>query len=118
MIGAVDVHFVLGFLVALTALVFSWNALGRRVVNAVLGLQVLAGLALVGVHVATHEPIPQGSYLHIGGALVALILYGLAARAGKRPEGGRVALLLSIAGLLCIAATLYLGIRISLAGGA
>lgn len=111
MIAAIDVHFVLAFLVALCAAVFSWNALGRRVMSAVVGIQVVSGLALAGVLGASHQPLPHGIWLHIVGAFAALLCYGFASRAGRRPGGDRAALLLSIAGLVCVAATLTLGLR-------
>ncbi|HEY5426814.1 MAG TPA: hypothetical protein VIJ77_09705 [Candidatus Tumulicola sp.] len=118
MAAALDIHFVLAYLVALCALVFSWNALGRRVVNVVLGLQVLAGLAVAGMLGANHVSLPKGAAFHIAAAIVALICYGLAARFGKSPRGGRTALALSILGLLSIAAALYLGVRMQLTGAA
>ncbi|MEO6834492.1 MAG: hypothetical protein ABI231_01105 [Candidatus Tumulicola sp.] len=116
MTAVADIHFVLAYLVALCALVFSWNALGRRVIGAVLGLQVLAGLALATFLTANHQALPRGAALHIGAALAALLLYGLASRTGKRPDGARGALALSLLGLLCVAATLYLGVRMQLLG--
>jgi hypothetical protein len=113
---ALDIHFVLAYLTALCALIFSWNAMGRRVISAVLGLQILAGLAVTAVLGANHAALPRGAGWHIAVALAALVLYGLASRAGKRPDGGRNALVLSILGLLCVAAALYMGVRMQLTG--
>lgn len=111
-----DIHFVLAFLVALCVLVFSWNALGRRVVNVVLGVQFLAGIGVVADHAMHRETLPPGTALHVAGAFVALALYGLASRIGRRPGGATAALGLSIAGLLVIAATIYAGMRMFFAG--
>jgi hypothetical protein len=104
------IHFVLAFLVALCALVFSWNSRGRRVINAVLGLQAMCGIVLVSADLLQHAAVPNAVWLHAGGTLGALAAYGFARRLGDRPGGKRAGLLLSIAGLLCICATIYLGV--------
>ncbi len=106
----IDIHFLLAFLVALCVLVFSWNAMGRRVVNGVLGLQVLVGLVVAGMFGANHTPLPKDAPLHIAAALVALVCYGAASAAGKR-GAARAALLLSIAGLLCVGVALAYGLQ-------
>jgi hypothetical protein len=113
-----SIHFGLAYLVALCALVFSWNAMGRRVMNVVLGIQVLAGIALAGTFGAAHAALPKNVGFHMAGAIVALIAYGLAARAGKRPGGSRAALAYSIVGLLCVAVTIYLGTHMYFTGAA
>jgi len=107
------IHFVLGFLVLLCALAFSWNALGRRVMNAVVGLQFLCGLVLAGTYGMQHVPLPARIWEHAGLALVALIAYGMAMVFGKRPGGGRIALALSIVGLLCVCVAVYLGLHMA-----
>lgn len=107
------IHFGLAYLVGLCALVFSWNSLGRRVMNVVLGLQFLAGLVLAGTFGAQHLPLPPALWLHLTGSLAALIAYALARRLGDRPGGGRAAMLLSIAGLLCVAGTIYVGLHMA-----
>jgi hypothetical protein len=104
------IHFVLAFLVVLCALVFSWDTRGRRVINAVLGLQALCGIVLVSADVLVHAPVPIAVWYHVAGTLGALLAYGFARRLGDRPGGGRTALLPSVAGLLCICATAYLGV--------
>jgi hypothetical protein len=112
----IDIHFGLAFLVALCALIFSWNTMGRRVVNAVLGLQVLVGLVLAATMGMQHLPLPRGAVWHIAGAIVALGLYGAASAAGKRAGGERTALILAVLGLIAVGCTLYLGMHM-LAGG-
>lgn len=118
MTAALDIHFVLAYLTALCALVFSWSSLGRRVINVVLGLQILAGLAVAGLLGANHLSLPRGAAFHIAAALAAIVFYGLASRAAKRPGGNRGTLVLSVLGLLCVAIALYLGIRMQLTGSA
>jgi hypothetical protein len=112
----IDIHFGLAFLVALCALVFSWNALGRRVVSAVIGLQVLVGLILAATLGMQHVPLPRGAVLHITLGIVAAALYGAASAAGRREGGERIALALSILGLIAVGFTLYLGMHMAAAG--
>lgn len=109
------VHFVLAFLVLLCALVFSWNSRGRRVMNAVLGLQVLVGIVYAVpffMQGALGPGVPM-IWGHVGGALAALVAYALARRLGDRPGGAGTGLALSVAGLLCICATIYLGFHLA-----
>lgn len=110
---AADIHFGFAFLVALCALVFSWNTMGRRVMNVVIGLQILAGLALAGIIGMQHAPLPAGLLWHIVVALVALAAYVVARRAGERPGSGTVALAFSLLGLICVGLALYLGLHMA-----
>lgn len=107
------IHYVLAFLVLLCALVFSWNSRGRGVINAVLGLQVLCGLiyAVPFVMQGALSVIEVGA--HVAGSLAALIAYGFARHLGDRPGGTSTGLAFSIAGLLCICATIYLGFHMA-----
>ncbi|HTX59538.1 MAG TPA: hypothetical protein VMH02_07630 [Verrucomicrobiae bacterium] len=104
-----EIHFVVGFLVGLCALFFSWNSRGRRVMNVLLGIQVLIGLALAGSFGMSHVPLPPGIWGHVAFGLAGLVAYAFARRIGDRPGGGRAGLALSLIGLLCVAATLYVG---------
>ena len=105
------IHFVLAFLVLLCAVVFGWNSRGRRVVNAVLGLQFLCGLIYAGAYALQGIALPTAVWAHAGVTLAAMAAYGFARRLGDRPGGKLTGLLLSIAGLLCVALALYLGLR-------
>lgn len=116
MILATTIHFILAFLVAICAAAFSWNALGRRVVNAVLGLQVLAGLFVLATQVAAHVPLGSKAVLHVGAAFAAVLCYGFASRAGRRAGGERTALLLSLLGLLGVGLSMFWGFRMEFAG--
>jgi hypothetical protein len=106
---ALEIHLGVAFLVVLCAVVFSWNELGRRVMNAIVGLQVLIGLAVAGVMGAQHVPIPRTIGLHVIVAIVILACYGMASRFGKRPGGGRAALVLSLIGMVAVFYNVYLG---------
>ena len=108
-----EIHLVVAFLVVLCALVFSWNDLGRRVVNAVAALQFLLGLILAGVMGAQHVPMPPRLWVHLLSALLVLAAYGMAMRYGKRAGGARTALMLSIAGFVLVFVTFYLGLQMA-----
>lgn len=104
-----EIHLVLAFLAALCAVVFSWNARGRRVVNAVVALQFLMGLVVAGVMGANHQPLPSQIWVHLVVALLALGAYGAALGAGKRAGGATRAMLFSILGLVLVFANIWLG---------
>lgn len=108
-----ETHYVVAFLVVLCAIVFSWNTLGRRVVNAVAVLQLIVGIALAGVMGSSRMPLPQTIWLHILSALVVLGCYGMAMRFGRRAGGARTALAFSVFGLLFTFVTFYLGLRMA-----
>jgi FtsH-binding integral membrane protein len=109
----VEIHLVLAFLAALCAVIFSWTPNGRRVVNAVVGLQFLMGLVVAGVLGANHQPLPPTVWLHLLIALAFLACYGMAMRYGRRAGGARPALYLSILGLLLILVNIWLGARVA-----
>jgi uncharacterized membrane protein YcaP (DUF421 family) len=108
-----EIHLVVAFLVVLCALVFSWNDLGRRVVNAVASLQFLLGLILAGVMGAQHVPMPPRLWVHLLSALLVLAAYGMSIRFGKRAGGARTALTLSIVGFVLVFVTFYLGLSMA-----
>jgi hypothetical protein len=110
---AVELHFVVAFLVAICALAFSWNSRGRRVMNVVLGVQTLLGIVVAGLHVVSHEPLPPSVWWHVGAALVALAAYGTARRLGDRPNGAAAATALSLLGIVAVAASMVLGVRVA-----
>lgn len=108
-----EIHTVVAFLVILCAVVFSWNDLGRRVVNAVVALQFLLGLALAAVMGAAHLGMPPQLWVHMLGAILVLGAYGMAMRYGKRAGGSRAALGFSIVGFVLIFLTFYLGLHMA-----
>jgi hypothetical protein len=110
-----EIHLVVAFLLALCAIIFSWNAQGRRVVNAVAALQFLVGLVVAGMFGASHTPLPPQIWLHIICAVLIMACYGVAMRFGKRAGGNSTALAFSVAGLILVLYNIYLGW--SMAGG-
>lgn len=108
-----EIHYVVAFLLVLCAIVFSWSALGRRVVNVVAGLQLLLGIAVAAVMGASRMQLPQTVWLHILGAIVIVVLYGAAARLSSRAGGAKAALICSILGLIFVLATFYLGMHMA-----
>jgi hypothetical protein len=107
------VHFVLAFLVLLCAVVFGWSSRGRRVINAVLGLQFLCGVALAAWFASEQHALPAQLWPHLGATVAAMLAYGFARRLGDRDGGAPAGLGLSAAGLLCVCAALYLGLRMA-----
>jgi hypothetical protein len=107
----IDTHFIVAFLVALCALVFSWNSMGRRVMNAVAGLQLLIGLILAGVLGARHTPLSPLTLVHLLCAVGVLVIYVLAKRLGDRPGGERIGLILGALGVILVFVTIALGLQ-------
>ncbi len=108
-----EIHEVVAFLAALCAIIFSWNVMGRRVVNAVVALQFLLGLAVAAVMGAQHLAMPALLWLHVLLGLAILAAYGLAMRFGKRAGGASSTLALSVAGLALVLVNIYLGLHMA-----
>lgn len=107
----IEIHEVVAFLALLCAIIFSWTATGRRVVNAVVALQFLLGIALAAVMGANHAELPPLIWVHMLVAIAILGCYGMAMRFGKRAGGASLALVLSIAGLVLVALNVWLGLH-------
>jgi hypothetical protein len=108
-----ETHEIVAFLALLCALVFSWNATGRRVANAVVGLQFLLGIVLAAMMGAQHAELPPLVWLHLVIGAAALAAYGVAMRAGKRAGGSQRALTLSVVAVLLVALNVYLGLHMA-----
>jgi len=108
-----EIHLAVGFLVALCALIFSWNSMGRRVMNAVLGLQVLIGLVVAGALGAAIAGFGGVVWAHIVFALLAVGAYGMSRRIGDRAGGARPGMALAVIGFLLVFATIYLGLHMA-----
>ncbi|HEY5341886.1 MAG TPA: hypothetical protein VIK27_12730 [Candidatus Aquilonibacter sp.] len=104
-----EIHLVLAFLAALCAIVFSWNAMGRRVVNAVVALQFLMGLVVAAALGADHQPMPPMLWFHLFIGILVLAAYGMAMRAGRQASGSSTALAYSVVGLVLLFLNVYLG---------
>ena len=110
MATVIEIHYDVAFLLALCALIFSWNVMGRRVVNAVAALQFVVGLVVAGMLGKDAPPI---TWVHLLVALLILGSYGMAMAAGKREGGAQRALLFSILGLVLIACNFALGLHVA-----
>lgn len=104
-----EIHLVVAFLTALCALIFTWNPQGRRVVNAVAGLQVLTGIVLAAVMGMNHVDMPSSVWMHLINAVVIMALYGLAIRYDKRAGGGHWGLILGLAGFAFVLLNIAFG---------
>jgi uncharacterized membrane protein YccC len=103
-----EIHLVVAYLVLLLAVFVGWTQMGRRVMTAVIGLQVLIGIVVAGMLGASHQPLPPEVWSHIVGALLAMFAYIFARRVADRgSKGGAIAL--SAFGLIVIAGTILLG---------
>ena len=104
--AVLEIHLVIAFLLALCAIIFSWNVMGRRVVNAVAALQFVVGLVAAGM---LGKNAPPAVWVHLLVALVILTSYGMAMRAGKRAGGATQALFFSIVGFVLVFVNIWLG---------
>jgi hypothetical protein len=108
-----EIHLVVAFLAALCALIFSWNAMGRRVVTAVVTLQFLIGLVIAGMLGPRLASLGSPVWIHLLVALVVLGLYGMAMGASKRPGGSGRARASSLVGMLLVFYNIYLGMHMA-----
>ena len=108
-----EIHLVVAFLVAFCAIIFNWNPSGRRVVNAVAGLQVLVGVVLAAFMGMSHVPLPPSVWIHLLIAVLIMACYGFAIRNDKRAGGAATALIFAIAGLVLIATNIAYGWKLA-----
>jgi hypothetical protein len=106
-------HNVVAILLLLCALILSWNAVGRRVVNAVASLQFILGLAVAGIMGANHLVLPPMIWVHLIIGLAVVTVFGMAMAMGKRAGRGGLALGLSIAGIVMTAINIWLGMTMA-----
>lgn len=105
------IHWSVAFLILLSALLLGWVQLGRRVMVALIGLQVLIGIvyaAVLGAALATKGAILG---VHIVGALLAMAAYMVGRRLAERGGSRLVPLALSAVALIVLFATAYLGLK-------
>jgi hypothetical protein len=110
MTSVLTIHLVVAYIVALFALFIGWVPLGRRVMAAIIGIQVAIGIVAAGIAGASHLTLPNTIVVHIVLALAAMGFYIAARRIGERP-GSANALILSALGFLAVIATIYVGLR-------
>jgi len=112
MTTVLEIHLVAAYLVAVLALFVGWVPVGRRVMVAIIGLQVLIGAIAAGVAGANHLTLPKTLALHVIAALLAMAFYIVGRRVGDR--GATVhALVLSALGFITVIATIVIGMRMS-----
>jgi hypothetical protein len=115
---ALEIHLGFAFFVFLIALFIGWVQLGRGVVVTVIAIQFLIGIAVAAIAGSTHQPLPGTLWLHIGGAVLALLAYA----AGRRifdgtPRGARAAFGLSFLGFVLVIFTIWYGSHVTLTHG-
>lgn len=107
-----EAHLGFAFFVFLMGLLIGWVQLGRRVVVAVIGIQILLGIIVAGLAGAHHLALPGSLWVHIVGALLAMFFYIIARRVVERaPEDYRlIGWGLSLIGLIFIVFTIWYGV--------
>lgn len=111
---ALEVHLGFAFFVFLLALLVGWVQMGRRVMAAVIGIQVLIGVVISAWAGMTHVPLPATLWVHIAGALLAMFAYIAGRRLYDRSPHYRVqAVLLSVLGFVFIVLTIAYGLRLT-----
>jgi hypothetical protein len=107
------VHWLFAFLLILCGLTLGWVQLGRRVMIALIGIQVLIGLVnaamLGGVLGAKTARFTE----HVLGALLATVAYVVGRRIGAQSSSPTVPLVMSALGLVLLIVTAYLGLKTS-----
>lgn len=115
---ALEIHLGFAFFVFLIALFIGWVQLGRGVVATVIGIQFLIGIAVAAIAGATHQALPRTLWLHIGGAVLALLAYVAAGRIYDRsPANARAAFGFSFLGFVLVIFTIWYGSHVTLAHG-
>lgn len=105
------IHWGFAFFVLLCAAALGWVQMGRRVMNVVIGIQILIGVvyaAVLGAALAT-----KGTLLatHIIFALAALAAYIVGRRLGERSGSRAGAVVLSAVGFVLLLVTAYFGMK-------
>ena len=114
---ALDAHFAFAFAVMLCALFMGWIQLGRRVMSAVLGIQVALGIAVAAWDGVLHVPLPPRIWIHVASGLLAMAAYIAGRRLIDRdPSAVATGYALSFVGLALVGFTFYYG-GILVAGG-
>ena len=108
-----ETHLVVAFLLGFCAVIFTWNPAGRRVVNAVAGLQVLVGIVLAAAMGMGHIPIPSSVWIHLFVAVMIMACFGMAIRNDKRAGSGNAGLLFALGGLALIVVNLAYGWKLA-----
>ena len=112
-----EIHLYVAFLIVLLAIFIGWVQLGRRTLVAVIGLQVLVGIALAAAAGMERVPLPAQLWIHIVGALLAMLAYIVGRRLTERhPSTPGIGWLVSAAGLILVLFTAWFGSHLVLHG--
>ena len=106
-----EVHLVVAFLVLLCAIILGWVQTGRRVMAAIIGLQVLIGIVYAAMLGPALQSVGPRIAEHILGAFLAMGAYIIGRRLGANANSRVVPILLSALGLLLALCTAYLGLK-------
>lgn len=115
---ALEIHLGFAFFVFLTALSIGWVQIGRGFVAAVIGIQILIGIAVAAIAGSAHQPLPGTLWLHIGGAVLALLAYLAGRRIFDRsPSNAKAAFGFSFLGFVLVIFTIWYGSNVTLRHG-
>jgi hypothetical protein len=107
---ALEIHLGFAFFVFLLALFVGWVQMGRRVMVAVIGIQLLIGVVISAWAGMTHVPLPGTLWMHIVGGLIAMFAYIVGRRLYDRSPEYRVpAIGLSLLGFIFVILTIWYG---------
>jgi hypothetical protein len=110
---ALEVHLGFAFFVVLTGLFVGWVQMGRRVMSAIIGIQILIGVIVAAWAGAAHYPLRSMIWLHIVAALIAMFAYIAGRRIFDRaPQNALPAVAMSLLGFLLLLVTAWLGFRL------
>ncbi len=109
-----EIHLGFAFFVFLLGLFIGWVQMGRQVLVAVLGIQVLLGIIVTALAGAGHTPLPGTLWVHIVAALIAMFAYIVGRRVVERaPERYRlIGWAISLLGLIFIVFTIWYGVSL------
>lgn len=111
---ALEVHLGFAFFVVLTGLFVGWVQMGRRVMSAIIGIQILIGVAVAAWAGIVHFPLHDTLWVHIVGALLAMFAYIVGRRLFDRaPQNALPAIGMSLLGFVLLLVTAWLGFRLA-----
>jgi hypothetical protein len=105
------IHWGFAFFVVLCALLLGWVQMGRRVMNVVIGIQILIGIVYAAVLGASIAAKGEMLAIHVVCALAALAAYIVGRRLGERPNSRPAAIMFSAIGFVLVLVTAYLGLK-------
>jgi hypothetical protein len=110
---ALEVHLGFAFFVVFAALFVGWVQMGRRVMGAIIGIQILIGVIVAAWAAVVHIPLPGSLWVHVAGALIAMFAYIIGRRIFDRsPNYAIPALALSLLGFIFLILTAAYGISL------